>query len=614
MVDLGKRSSTILAATGVASVVASIAFLVFNSRPSADEYLMAPVIHGFYVDAPERKLFQESKNIFLDYLQGVQAVVSLGWDSYGNAATFQMIPAVIANYFGPLASTLLAIIVHIVIVLVALAFASNLLKSNLDRTLLVSIFVLSLFLGVIVGDYQTELPFGIFPLTGIRFSSYLIQPLMLSLIIFMFVKELVDGGFDRRKLSFLMIAFPLFVSLWTTMYLLLLIPIVLVVTKFRGKLRTGAMSHWAKIYTAVVSLAAFNASFVVFPKVDAGRSASESLSSTDTLSESVITHLLSEKAGIYFSGLWPTILSTHSGIGFIAGFLLSVLLGKRLALTESSYIFTLSFFAFTLGLPFVFAFQELITYQAFWHRTAPITYSFVLFFFIGLIASKKLLLMDQKRSVQLGVIALSLFMTVGFVEMTNVREKVVSAGESLVNFRQNWDTGDPFGVGTSIENVAPYSILNFMQISPYRHPTWVPPEEILEDVVVEIEPAFLQETGSAGNDLVIRANSSYFSKELKEKVFIEFEIVDKSFGTMGRRSISGVNVQDSALSLRTTQSSRGLVISGEIPLNKSTSLELNGDCKVYKEISAHPCYEVIGLQPGFSHEFKKYWKITSSSH
>jgi hypothetical protein len=327
-----------------------------------------------------------------------------------------MIPAVLINYFGPLSSTFLAAIVHLVIVLVALAFARQLVGSNTDRIIFTSIFVLSLFTGVIAGNYQTDQPFGIFPLTGIRFSSYLIQPLMLLVLFFFYVKDIVDGGVNRKKLGSIFIVFPLFVSLWTTMYLIILVPIGLVVSKFMGKYRNGALSFWIRIYSVVLAIAAFNASFVLFPQVDAGRSVTETAESADTLTDHALTYLFSEKAGTYFLGVWQTILSEHSGIGLLAGLVLALLLGKRILLSETSYVFTVSLLVFTFSLPFVFAFQELITYPAFWHKTAPIVYSFVLWFFLGLLAAKKLESRFDTPIAIAGLTSFSLLAAVAFVE------------------------------------------------------------------------------------------------------------------------------------------------------------------------------------------------------
>jgi hypothetical protein len=608
MVKVKKHASITFAAAALASVVTSIAFLVFNSRPSADEYLTAPVLNGFYVDAPERKLFETSNNIFLNYLLGVKAIVSLGWDSFGNAATFQMIPAVMTNYFGPLASTLLAVVVHLVITMVTVIFARQLLKSNLDRIVFISVFMLSLFLAIIAGNYQTEQTFGIFTLTGIRFSSYLIQPLVLVLLVFMLIKEIVTGEVNRKRLSLFLIAFPMFVSLWTTMYLILLVPIVFAVTKLRKRNRSGTLAYWSKVYLVVLATAAFNASFVVFPTVNSGRSAAEEIGSVNTLGESALPYLLSEKAAIYFSGVLQTIVSSHSGVGLLAGILLSVFLGKRLVTTETIQIFTLSLFTFVLTLPIVFAFQELITYQAFWHKTSPVTYSFVLSFFLGLISTQRLKLRFGKPAIRLGLVSLSLLAAVAFVEVNHLREKVMSAGQALVAFRVNWDAGDPFGVGTSIENVEPYSILNFMQLTPYRHPIWSPPNEILRDVDLVFDFSSSQESSFAGDKLEVRANSSYFYEELGRRISFEFEVVDPSMRELNRRSISTVTVRDSTANIVALKTSRGLLIRGDIPLNKSVQFVFDGNCNMFVGNRGESCYKVINWKPGFSQEFSRIWK------
>lgn len=607
MLKLRKTFSISLAVGSLASVIASIAFLVFNSRLTADEYLLAPVLKGFYADAPERKLFEATNNIFIDYLQGVNAIAFLGWDAFGNAATFQMIPAVLANYFGPFASIFLAVVVHLVIVLVALAFAMQLVNSNPNRIIFMSVFVLSLFIAVTAGSFQTELPFGIFPLTGIRFSSYLIQPLMLLLLIFFVVKDIVTGGVNRKRLSFVFVVFPMFVSLWTTMYLLLLVPIAVVATKLISVIRVGALTHWARLYCLVLGIAAFNASFVLFPTVEAGRTVTETAESPNALTEYAVATLLSEKAGTYFLGVGQTILSDHSGIGLLAGLFLALLLRKKLALTETSYVYILSLSTFILALPFVFTFQELITYPAFWHKTAPITYSFVLWFFLGLLVGKKLLLKFDKPMMVAGFMSLTLLASVAFIEITHLRERVLSAGQALVAFRTNWDAGDPFAVGTSLENLQQSTILNFMQLAPYRHPFWFPSSEILRDVnlVFDLPPS--QVEGSVGNQLKIRANSAYYSKELGDKISIEFEVVDRSLTSLGIRSVSNFTTSDSDINLSSRKSSRGVLISGEMPLNKTVVLTFDGSCKRFSGNPQDDCFKVVGAKPGFSQEFRLVW-------
>ena len=601
-----------LAAVALTSIIVSVSFLIFNSRPSADEYLTAPVLYGFYLDAPQRKLFEVTDNIFFDYFQSVLAISFLGWDPLGNAASFQMIPAVLANYYGPFGSTFLAVVVHLVIVLVALAFAIQLFKSNLDRLMFMTVFVMSLFLGVIGAEYQTEQPFGMFPLTGIRFSSYLIQPLMLLLLVFFLVKDLVVGGANRKKLSLILFTFPMFVSLWTTMYLLLLVPIVFAVAKLRNKNISGAIGHWTRVYSVVLAIAAFNAVFVLLPKVNVGRSVAENLDSSDTLTDHALTYLMSEKAWGYFLGVLQTIFSGHSVIGLLAGFLLALLLGKRLVITDATYIFVISLSLFTLALPFLFAFQELITYPAFWHKTAPIVYSFVLCFFLGLLGAQQLQSKFDKPIFMAGLTSLSLLAGVVFVEATHLREKVLSAAETLVSFRMNWDAGNPFGEGTILENVSESNILNFMQLAPYRHPFWIPPDEILEDVNLVFGPLSSREMSFAGGELEIRASSHYFSQELGERISVEFEIVDPTRGILGQRSISSFTNRDPAVKLTAVNGARGLLISGEIPMNKSVVLTFDGTCPQFLANPEEACYKVIGAKPGFSEEFKRKWNPEAS--
>jgi hypothetical protein len=472
-----------------------------------------------------------------------------------------------------------------------------------------SFFVLSLFLGVIAAEYQTEQPFGMFPLTGIRFSSYLIQPLMLLLLVFFLVKDVVVGGVNRKKLSLIFIAFPMFVSLWTTMYLLLLVPTVLSVAKLRSNIRSGAIFHWVKVYSVVLAIAAFNASFVLLPQVSIGRSAAENLDSSDALTDHALTYLMSEKAGAYFLGVLQTVFSDHSGIGLLAGLLLALLLGKRLVITETSYVFIISLFVFTLALPFVFTFQELITYPAFWHKTAPIVYSFVLWFFLGLLGAQKLQLRSDKPIVISVLMSLSVLAAVVFFETTHLREKVLSAGETLVAFRMNWDAGHPFGVGTILENVSEANILNFMQLAPYRHPFWLPPDEILKDVNLVFQPLSSQDNGFAVGELEIRASSHYFSEELGERISVEFEVVDPSIDALGTRSISSFTTRDSTVNLTAVNSSRGVLISGEIPMNKSVVLTFDGNCEELVANLEGACYKVVGAKPGFSQEFSRSWSL-----
>jgi hypothetical protein len=184
----------------------------------------------------------------------------------------------------------------------------------------------------------------------------------------------------------------------------------------------------------------------------------------------------------------------------------------------------------------------------------------------------------------------------------------MSAGQALVAFRVNWDAGDPFGVGTSIENVEPYSILNFMQLTPYRHPIWSPPNEILRDVDPVFDFSSSQESSFAGDKLEVRANSSYFYEELGRRISFEFEVVDPSMRELNRRSISTVTVRDSTANIVALKTSRGLLIRGEIPLNKSVVFVFDGNCKMFGGNRAESCYKVINWKPGFSQEFIRIWK------
>lgn len=589
------------------SALFSIFFLIFNSRPSADEYLVAPILYGFYVDAPDRKLFEASSNFLIDYLYGIHAIVSLGWDSYGNAGTFQMIPAVLTNYFGPISSTVLGLVVHAIIILVALGIATQILESTSDRLMFTSVFIIGLFVAVILGDYQTARPFGIFPLTGIRFSSYLIQPLILLLLVFFLTKEIVVGLVNRKKLVLVFILFPMFVSLWTTMYLLLLVPIVFAISEFAKKNRRGTIKYWFKVYGAVFLIGILNASFVVFPRIDAGRSTLANSSFFVTLKDFVQAFLLSSDSRVYSMEVWRTILFTHSAVGLLSGLVVSLVLGKRLNLTGTFYVFIASLLIFVLALPLVFTFQEFITYQAFWHRTTPIVFSFVLSFCLGLLVGQvvRSRLASPYMIPMMFLLVVLSFLT--YPKLKESRDKVFSSAQILVTFRVNWDAGDPFGVGTSIENLAPYSILNFMQLKPYKHPFWNPPQETLNEVNLNIESANSEFPSFKGDVLKLKSDSTYFTEELGGKVSFQFEVVDPSININGERSISNATPVNSDTVLQIVPTLQGLMISGETRLNQITTLDFDGNCEKISPDLPISCYAITGLKPGFSKEFREKW-------
>ena len=60
-------------------VIVTNGFLICLGRPSADEYLLGPILNGFYIDSPNGTLFNPSSNLIIRYFQGTKAFVALGW-------------------------------------------------------------------------------------------------------------------------------------------------------------------------------------------------------------------------------------------------------------------------------------------------------------------------------------------------------------------------------------------------------------------------------------------------------------------------------------------------------------------------------------------------------
>jgi len=251
-----------------------------------------------------------------------------------------------------------------------------------------------------------------------------------------------------------------------------------------------------------------------------------------------------------------------------------------------------------LLLPFVFAFQEYLTYQAWWHRTTPIVLSTFIFILVGARMSRYL----KSKRLEHGsrsLIGISSFLLV-VTSMGNVSQSLVS----INTFRGEWDRGNVLGIGSPIENNADYNVINFLRIAPYTNYKWQAQERVLEGLPIDLEfqnpdgTFILNEQPLIFSQLTVRIGVSPFVHELQHFIRYQLVLINKT-------------ATDTTLRVTDADGSRLLKITGGETHN------VVGRAKISEEIVisyVNPVelisLNVSRLQIGFSGELREKFRLT----
>ena len=460
--------------------MSAVTFLVKSSRPTADEYLLAPLLHGFYIDAgtPDQLLFRPENNVFFNFFSAVFAAFRLGWDSPLNFAFFQMIPATLLNFIGKSSTSILCVVYFSIAFLAVKSSIAINFSGKREKITVNLMILLGLMLSIVITDFGSEKEyFGIYSLTGIRFGLYWLQPL-LAFCAFMYLLRTGDekrSNFGKKLLLFFLV--PAFCSLWTSVFWIILISLYLLLSLVETKQSGNALEF--RIITKQVRGLAISVVttligmfYILKPTVNAGRFIGEKGQILDRIEQNGSNFLDGFLRIIPFWNVsfWQVTFSSPVIVGFIIGIMVS-----RLRIIQVSRNFSVRFsrgkkFSFPLASSvllatmliynFTFHFMEFFTYPAWWHRSSPSAIGYFGGLVLGVEIGPKLL-KHFRRAGFLAILSISLFATYKI-------PYVVASMRSLEAFAVNWDRGDLLGNGSPVQNNAEYICVEIAQISPKK--------------------------------------------------------------------------------------------------------------------------------------------------
>lgn len=524
----------------VIATITSYIFLILSSRPTADEYLLAPILRGYYVDQPQTPLFQPSSNFPLSYIQGANAVVRLGWDAWLNALTFQMGSSALTNYFGPL-STIFQALLFASAVLIGSYLISTYITTNREHKSFVYCFlVIGLLLAVPAANFNTpRVNFGLYTFLGIRFGLYLVHAVVLvAMITFLLKSEASENKNKRHYISIILTValFCGFVSLWYVLYLLLFVFVRLSLSLVRRKITS---LHLTIITTILVSTYFWTNGL----KGSRGRT-----SAADTPIFTIVQNffkdvVLNYESRLYKVELWNTVFGVHALIAFLIGSLMVLVAHNSISLNlKNLKAITMSMLVSVTVLPMIYAFQEYVTYEAWWHRTTPIVLSIFAFLFLGIwiaaVVHAKLL-----KGLR---IAISVAVLVALFGLATA--PAVNGIQSVHNFRSDWDAGNILALGSPLENNADYNVINAFRLSPYINKNWDVQERMMSAVPLSVQwfdennRVIENRAKQLSQVFSVSTNQSVFDTELGGSISYRIGVTDLSGlgGYVSLRDLHGV--------------------------------------------------------------------------
>jgi hypothetical protein len=309
--------------------------------------------------------------------------------------------------------------------------------------------------------------FGAFALTGIRFSTYWLHPILMLTSFIIVVKKIASRTKIRKKYYLVFIVLPNLVSFWTSTYWILLLIILLMILK--GK-RLDTYVKYVFSGTMISSTFMILFLYPIFnPLINANRSLTErsdSISQTlQPFSEKVMTYIISFPVASILKNVFTTAFA--SGLIFSMVLFISISIyfknspqavGIEMKLTQ--YIIIKSLFVLLPLLPFVFSFQEFMTYQAWWHKTTP----FVLIFIIIVLLSFYVLKKIEVINFFVKPISILIFLVATLLSVS----VYIDSSRELRNFSKSWDLGNYFSISYPLENQSEYMVENILRVKPYK--------------------------------------------------------------------------------------------------------------------------------------------------
>lgn len=566
-----------------------------QSRPSADEYLLGPVLNGFYVDRSDGFLFNPSNNLFLRYLQGTKAIYELGWDGLLNAATLQMGSSILVNYFGPIApisqSILFAGVFWCFLYIVNSRFFQ---LSGLRLHCGILIMLSATLAAFAFADFNTYREnFGFFPFTGIRFGIYAFSTWLLLLVISYFEYQLCSN-ITKIRFYFLIACFAGFTSLWFIMFwFVYLIVSFCTCALYRDNLRL----QFRRLHLIVAAITfisvLINQNLL---SIFRNRSSLPTSNENGGLVDSLIAVLSGNYKRLFSFELWNLSFGVQLYIGVGTGVFISILF--KLVFENIAVITTrmvVNILIMLTVLPLLFYIQEQVTYEAWWHRTPLIALSFISGLIIGVYVATRYTNLDSRPRTSL-LITTSIIFVLGL-------PRIIEHAEAISDYRERWDKGDLFGTQSPVANSELYNQINVLKLKPYRHPNWIPNKDVLTHVSVAVsrksDSEFVPlQPNELTDNAIIMISDPILEAELFREVSISFLI-----------SFSGGVAQGSFLRVTDSDSTTIYKLSpgkaNRISVNSSVPDRISLDISNSPEFS----FGISDLQLDFGPKFKAIWDI-----
>ena len=499
--------------------------LISNSRPSADEFLLAALVNGYYVDYPINNgvVFEQSGNFFIDAFSAVKSAVGMGWDSPLNFIVFNFIPAVLLNIVGPVSTSIFSLLSQILLIFCFFKITKFYTDIKSLRIKILFLIIGMFYISIITSNYGPDkTDFGVFALSGIRFSLYWIHPIITVLCFFLVVRKTVSNDVLKRRDLVVFILLPNLVSFWSISYWIVLLFILYLLT--RKIVSSGSKKYLAKGIFISTLFTAINLYPNLNPSVNANRLTIEKSNTFVELIQTGIGQILKFFLHVSNNDTFHMLLSGPTLLGLLSGIFVVTLFKNQLVINDKNFSYFNSsinkYFVKSMAfsvvlLPILFSFLEFMTYKAWWHNTTPSTFLFLTFLFIGSRISflLRVYIFKLSRIILLVIVLIYAALVPTYFRSINL----------LSSFSNSWDSGNLLGIGFPIENKSEYMVKNIFKIGPYDLQNLDKLKLISSTINYEIN--FDLNT----KKLIISASDSSFREFLKDKTVVTLNSNEYSF-------------------------------------------------------------------------------------
>jgi hypothetical protein len=524
----GSTKRIIVASFGVflACLVILIPYnLISHSRPSADEFLLAALVNGYYVDYPttDGVVFEQSGNFFIDAFSAVKSAVRMGWDSPLNFIIFNFTPALLLNIIGPVSTSIFSLLSQVLLVFCFFKITKFYTDIKSLRVKILFLIIGMFYISIITSNYGSDkTDFGVFALSGIRFSLYWIHPIITVLCFFLVVKKTVSNDVLKRRDLLVFILLPNLVSFWSISYWIVLLFILYLLT--RKIVSSGSKKYLAKGICISTLFTVINLYPNLNPSVNANRLTIEKSNTSFELIQAGIEQILKFFLHASNYDTFHMLLSGPTLLGCLSGIFIVALCKNQLVISDKNFsyfnsainkYFVKSMAFSVILLPILFSFLEFMTYKAWWHNTTPSTFLFLTFLFIG--SRISFLLRNHIFKISRTIVLIIVLIYAALVP-TSIRSINL-----LSTYSNSWDLGNLLSIGFPIENKSEYMVKNILKIGPHNLQNLDKLNLMSSTITYKIE------FDLNNKKLIITASDSSFREFLKNQTVVVLNSQEYSF-------------------------------------------------------------------------------------